>query len=98
MAVNKSPTTPTGPLNKTPVGQEPQPFIHNGKLLVSRIVIRAETTYTGLERERTFPVAVILEEMSKSKLHEEPCPRFKEWRSDHHGLDISVTLSWTFLQ
>ena len=48
-ALNKSPTIPIGP-PKTPVCPKPQPFIHNGKLLVSRVVIRAEKTYTGLER------------------------------------------------
>ena len=79
MALNKSPTIPLGPV-KAPVDPKPQPFIHNGKLLVSRVVIRAEKTYTGLERERIFPVDVVLEELSKSKIAEEPCPRFKEYR------------------
>ena len=62
---------------KAPVDPKPQPLIHNGKLLVSRVFIRAEKTYTGLERERIFPVDVVLEELSKSKIAEEPCPRFK---------------------
>ena len=66
VALNKSPTIPLGPV-KTSVDPKPQPFIHNGKLLVSRVVIRAEKTYTGLERERIFPVDVVLEEVSKSK-------------------------------
>ena len=77
MALNTSPTIPIGP-PKTPVRPKPQPLIHNGKLLVSRVVIRAEKTYTGLERERIFPVDVVLEELSKSKVPEEPCPRSKE--------------------
>ena len=42
------------------------------------MVIRAEKTYTGLERERIFLVDVILDELSKSKVTEVPCPRFKE--------------------
>ena len=94
LALNKSPTNPIGP-PKTPVCPKPQPFIHNGKLLVSRVVIRAEKTYTGLERERIFPVEVVLEELSKSKVAEEPCPRFKEWTSDLRGLEftLAVTLS-----
>ena len=60
MALNKSPTIALGNV-KTPVDPKPQPFIHNGKLLVSRVVIRAEKTYTGLERERIVPVDVVLE-------------------------------------
>ena len=80
MALTKSPTIPTGPPN-APVSPKPQPLIHNGKLLVSRVLIRAVKTYTGLEREQTFPVDVSLEELSKSKVAEETCPRFNEWTS-----------------
>ena len=92
MVLNKSPTIPTG-LAKTPVRPKPQPFIHNGKLLVSRVVIRAEKTYTGLERERIFPVDVVLEELSKSKVAEEPFPRFKEWTSDLRGLEFTLAVT-----
>ena len=60
MALNKSPTIPTGP-PKTPVDSKPQFLINSSRLLVSRVVIRAEKTYTGLEREQSFPVDVILE-------------------------------------
>ena len=49
MALNKSPTIPLGPV-KTPVDPKPQPFIHNGKLLVSRVVIRAEKTHRSRKR------------------------------------------------
>ena len=92
LALNKSPTIPTGP-PKTPVRPKPQPLIHNGKLLVSRVVIRAEKTYTGLERERIFPVDVVLEELSKSKVAEEPCPRFKEWTSYPRGLEFTLAVT-----
>ena len=92
MALNKSPTIPLGPV-KAPVDPKPQPFIHNGKFLVSRVVIRAEKTYTGLERERIFPVDVVLEELSKSKIAEEPCPRFKEWTSDLRGLEFTLAVT-----
>ena len=67
MALNKSPTISLAPV-KAPVDPKSQPFIHNGKLLVSRVVIRTEKTYTGLERERIFQVDVVLEELSKSRL------------------------------
>ena len=92
MALNKSPTIPTGP-PKTPVRPKPQPLIHNGKLLVSRVVLRAEKTYTGLERKRIFPVNVVLEELSKSKVAEEPCLRFKEWTSDLRGLEFTLAVT-----
>ena len=92
LALNKSPTIPTGP-PKTPVCPKPQPFIHNGKLRVSRVVIRAEKTYTRLERERIFPVDVVLEELSKSKVAEEHCPRFKEWTSDLRGLEFTLAVT-----
>ena len=92
MTLNKSPTIPTGP-PKTPVRPKPQPLIHNGKLLVSRVVIRAEKKYTGLKRERVFPVDVVLEELSKSKVAEEPSPRFKEWTSDLRGLEFTLAVT-----
>ena len=63
------------------------------ELLVSRVVIRAEKTYNGLERERIFPVDVVLEELSKSKIAEEPCPRFKEWTSDLRGLEFTLAVT-----
>ena len=88
MALNKSPTLPTRP-PKAPVTPMLQPFIHSDKLLVSRLVIGAEKTYIGLEKERIFPVDVILEELSKSKVAEEPCPCFKDWTSDLRGLEFT---------
>ena len=72
VALDKSPTIPTRP------PKAPLPLIQNGKILASRVFIRAEKTYTGLGRERIFPVDVNLEEMSKFKIAEEPCPRLKE--------------------
>ena len=92
MALNKSPTIPTGP-PKAPVSPKLQTLIHNGKLLVSRLVIRAEKTYTGLEKQRIFPVDFILEELSKSKVGEELCPRFKEWTSNRHDLEFTLAVT-----
>ena len=45
MALNKSSTIPTGP-QKAPVSPKPHPLINNGRRLVSRVLIRAEKTYT----------------------------------------------------
>ena len=72
MALNKSPTILTEP----PVIQvDPRSRIlsRNGKRLVSRVVIRAEDTCTGLERHWIIPLDVILEKMAQSKSAEEPC-------------------------
>ena len=91
LALNKSPTIPTGP-PKTPVRPKPQSLIHNGKFLVSRVVIRAEKTSTELEREKNFPVNVVLE-LSKSKVAEELVPRFKKWTSDLRGLEFTLAVT-----
>ena len=92
MALNKSPIIPIGP-PKTTVSPKSQPFIHNVKLLVSRVVIGAEKTYTGLERKRIFPVDIVLEELSKSKIFEDSCPRFKEWTSNLRGLEFILAVT-----
>ena len=63
-------------------------LIHSGKLHGNRVVIRAEKIYTGLERARIFPVDVVLDEFSKSRVAEEPCPRFKDERSTQFGIHI----------
>ena len=94
MSLNKSPTIPGGS-RKPPMDPKRHPLVHKGKLLVSRVVIRAEKTYTGLERERIFPVVVILERnsLSKSKIAEEPCPRFKECTSDLRALEFTLAVT-----
>ena len=92
MALHQSPTIPTGRA-KTPVRPKRQPFIHNGKILISRVVMRAEKTYTGLERERIFPVDVVPEVLSKSKVVEEPCPRFEERTSDLRCLEFTLAVT-----
>ena len=92
MALNNSLTIPTGP-PEAPVSPKPHSPIHNDKFLVSRVVIGAEKTYNGLEREQIFPVDVIRDELSKSKVAEEPCPHFKEWTSDLRGLEFTFAVT-----
>ena len=89
MALNKSPTIPVGP-RKPPVDPKPHPLVQKGKFLVSRMVFHAEKSFTGLERDRIFPVDVILEDLSKSRIAEEPCPHFKEWTCDLRGLEFTL--------
>ena len=38
-------------------------------------------------------VDVILEELCKSKVAEEPCSCFQEWTSDRRGLDFSLAVT-----
>ena len=78
-------------LPKAPMNPKPQPLIHTAKHLV---VIRAEKTYIGLERERIFTVDVIAEKISKSKIAEDPCPQFKERTSSNlRGLEFTFVVT-----
>ena len=58
--------------------------------LVHRIVIRAEKTYTGLERNPTLPLERIMSHLFQSEVTKAPCLRFKEWTSDHKGLEFTL--------
>ena len=77
LALNKSRTLPTVP-PKFPVSPKTQPLIDNGGLLVCRLMIGVEKTYTELERERIFAVDIIMELISKSKIAD---------LSQHQGVD-----------
>ena len=56
--------------------------------MVNRLVIRAEKTYTGVERSQSLSIEHIMTKLSDSKVTRAPCPRFKEWTNDHNGLDM----------
>ena len=60
---------------------------------MSHVVICAEKTFTGLERDRIFPVDVILEELSKSTVAQEPCPRSKEWTGGLRGFEFTLAVT-----
>ena len=51
--------------------------------LVSRLVIRAEKTYTGLGRSQSSSVQHILTKLAELEVPKPPCPQFKEWTHDH---------------
>ena len=68
---------------------------------VDRLVIRAEKTYTGLQRSDTpYPVDYILSKMKDSTIAKAPCPRFKEWTYDliilEFTLPITVPLAYKY--
>ena len=61
---------------------------------VDRLVIRAEKTYTGLQRSDTpYPVDYILSKMKDSTIAKAPCPRFKEWTYDLVGLEFTLPIT-----
>ena len=62
--------------------------------MVDRLVIRAEKTYTGLQRSDTpYPVDYILSKMNDSTIARAPCPRFKEWTYDLVGLEFTLPIT-----
>ena len=61
---------------------------------INRLVIRAEKTYTGLQRnENPYLVDYILSKMKDSTIAKAPCPRFKEWTLDIHGLEFTLPIN-----
>ena len=58
-----------------------------------RLIVRAEKTYTGLERHTNYSPEHILFEMSKCEVAKAPCPRFKEWTHDGKGLEFTLAIT-----
>ena len=70
LAVNENRRVPTGARGVPP---------ERGETLVHRLTVRAEKTYSSLERSEDYPVDTILERLSSPGVAKAPCPRFKEW-------------------
>ena len=73
LAVNKN--------QRVPIGARGVPPEREGNL-VYRLIVRAEKTYSALERFGDHPVDTILEKLSSPGVTKALCPRFKEWTSD----------------
>ena len=58
--------------------------------VVNRLTIRAEKTYSAVERKKDHPVDTILQKLSSHGVAKAPCPRFKEWTSDGKGLEFTL--------
>ena len=58
--------------------------------LVHRIVVRAEKTFSGVERTENYPAETILQRIAVPSVAKAPCPRFKEWTSDGKGLEFTL--------
>ena len=69
LAVNENRRVPTGARGVPP---------EQGENLVYRLTVRAEKTYSSLERSGDYPVDAILEKLSSPGVAKAPCPRFKE--------------------
>ena len=81
LAVNENRRVPTGARGGPPEGAEN---------LVHRLTVRAEKTYSAVERSGDDPVDTILEKLSSPGVAKAPCPRFKEWTSDGKGLEFTL--------
>ena len=76
LAVNENRRVPTGARGVPP---------ERGENLVHRLTVRAEKTYSSLERHGDHPVDTILEKFSLPGVAKAPCPRFKEWLATGKG-------------
>ena len=81
LVVNENRRVPTGARGVPP---------ERGENLVHRLTVRAENTYSSLERHGDHPVDTILEKLSSPGVAKAPCPRFKEWTSDGKGLEFTL--------
>ena len=81
LAVNENPRVPTGARGVPP---------ERGENLVHRPTVRAEKTYSSLERCGDYPVDTILEKLSSPGVAKAPCLRFKEWTSYGKGLEFTL--------
>ena len=81
LAVNENRRVPTGARGVPP---------ERGENLVYCLTVRAEKTYSSLERHGDHPVNTILKKLSSPGVAKAPCPRFKEWTSDGKGLEFTL--------
>ena len=82
------PTRPRGVL----LAQEKGKPLPSG--MVDRLIIRAEKTYSGLQRNKTlYPMDYIHSKMRKSTIAKVPSPRFKEWTYDLLGLEFTLSIT-----
>ena len=81
LAVNENRRVPTGARRVPPEG---------GENLVHRLTVRAEKTYSAVERSGDYPVDTVLEKLSSPGVAKAPCPRFKEWTSNGKGLEFTL--------
>ena len=81
LAVNENRRVPIGARGVPPELEEN---------LVHRLTVRAEKTYSAVERPGDHPVDTILEKLSSPGIAKSPCPQFKEWTCDGKGLEFTL--------
>ena len=74
---------------RVPIGARGVPLEREGNL-VYRLMVRAEKTYSAVERSGDHPVDAILKKLSSPGVTKSPCPRFKEWTSNGKGLEFTL--------
>ena len=62
-------------------------------LMVNRLVIRNENTYSGVERSQSLSIELIMTKLNESESTKAHCPRFKEWTHDHYGLEFTLPVT-----
>ena len=55
-----------------------------------RLTVRAEKTYSAVERIGDHPVDTILQKLLLPGFAKDPCPKFKEWSSDRKSLEFTL--------
>ena len=83
LAMNEKRDVPTGARGVPQEGRQ-----HTE--LVRRIIVRAEKTFSGVERTEKYPVETILQQIAVPGVAKAPCPRFNEWTSDGKGLEFTL--------
>ena len=83
LAVNEERDVPTGARGVHQVGRQHSELVH-------RIIVRAEKTFSGVERTKKYPVETILQQIATPGVAKAPCPWFKAWTSDGKGLEFTL--------
>ena len=74
---------------RVPIGARGVPPEEREKL-VHRLTVRAEKTYSAVERSGNHPMDAVLETLLLPGVEKAPCRRFKEWTSDEKGLEFTL--------
>ena len=83
LATNEKRDVPTGARGALQEGRQHAELVH-------RIIVRAEKTFSGVERTEKYPVETILQQIAVPGVAKAPCPRFKERTSDGKGLEFTL--------
>ena len=83
LAVHENWEVPVGARGVPPEGRQ-------NEQLVYRIVVRAETTFSGVDRTDNHPVETILQQIATPNVAKAPCPQFKVWTNDGKSVEFML--------